>query len=66
MTVSTGNISAAGSCGFGTGPAGKARINRMGQSHAPAFKKTVTNRGSKTKVGSRGSILRGTLGKRGR
>jgi len=49
--------------GFGTGPAGKTQKNTMGQGHAP---NVVKPKGKSVLVIRRGSISRGSLGKRGR
>lgn len=55
-----------GLIGYGTGPAGKTRINRVGPTPAPKVIKTRGNAVTPKSTFCRGSILRGRLGKRGR
>jgi len=63
MTVTTGGITAGN---FGGGPAGKVKkSDTTGPKAAPKFKRT-SNSAPKTRIGCRGSISRGSLGRRGR
>lgn len=58
MAKSTGLI------GYGTGPAGKTRINVMGPTPAP--REVNITRSEPNKMFYRGKIARGHFGKRGR